>query len=230
VPDLHRRLGTHLNQLAYAEQVAAELERAGVTQSAGAIEEVKRRLVRGREIVAAKRVFEAARERMQQTAQQRAEASGQAERADKLAQALAPDGVEQQLVRDALAPIRDRLAETGKLLGEVTLADDLSLAVTIDGHARSEAQLSEGQWHGLGILMQDALASLPAFPVLLVDEIELLVQEMRGRALGVLQSLIGRPYGSVFVFGASERAVPSKPSGGGIGVVWCKAPGVVESL
>jgi hypothetical protein len=75
--------------------------------------------------------------------------------------------------------------------------------------------------------MQDALASLPAFPVLLVDEIELLVQEMRGRALGMLQRLIDRPYGSIFVFGASERQVPSKPPGG-IGVVWCKAPGDVE--
>jgi len=230
IPDLERRLSSVRDQLAYAEQVASELEDAGQSKNAEAIAELKTRLARGREIVAAKRAFDAGRAKLAGLAQDRAAAVAQAERANQLVKALESDGIEQDLVREALAPIRERLAETGTLLGAVNVADDLSLVVTIGGRARSESQLSEGQWHALGILMQDALASLPAFPVLLVDEIELLVQEMRGRALGALQRLVSRPYGSVFVFGASERAIPQKPLGGSIGVVWCQGPGVVVTL
>jgi DNA repair exonuclease SbcCD ATPase subunit len=229
IESLQRELAELEERIPQAEQVARELEGAG-RENPGATkaDELRQRIARGQEVLSAKRAYEAAKKKAEEVGAQRQALADAHAKADELAHALAPDGVEQDLLREAIGPVRARLEETGKALGRVTLGDDLMLRVEVGGVPRSEAQLSGGQTLLLGIIVQDALTMVTRLPALVVDGADLLVQELRRNALGMLERLIDRPYGSIWVLAATAEQNPTRPPSPKVEMFWVSGGGRVE--
>lgn len=182
------------------EQNAAAI--ASAEADPGRADFLRQRIARGEALLAPARAWQAAKR--DQAAARREELLAARERADGLAKALAPDGVEADLVREALAPIRERLAVTSPMLGAISIADDLSIAVQVDGNPRSERQLSQSQRLRVAIALQDAIAATTAFPILLVDELDTLAGDAKAAALRVLDGL-REHYANVIVFQTLQR-------------------------
>lgn len=212
------------------ERLQAIEQSEGADGSSADPEALRQRIERGREVLRQKRAYDADRERQERASAERAEKQAALERAEALARAFASDGIEVELLREALPVLQERLDETGPLLGRVRVAEDLTLEVEHAGQRRLEAQLSDGQYLALGLLLQDALGALASFPVLLFDQADLLVQETRRGALLTLQRLLGRPYGSVFVFASTEQAVPQRPPSDQVALYWLSEPGRAEAV
>jgi len=190
-----------------ARVVLAKAEQAGEEKPT---EFLDRRIVSIETVMRAKRAWEDAK--ADTSAQRRETLVREHEDADALAQALAASGVESELLQEALIPIRSRLDTTGKMLGEVTIDDDLTVRTVVNGHPRLYEQLSRSQRLRLGIAMQDAIAQASGLPLLLVDELDVFVGPDRAAVLRVLRGLVGDPYGSVIGFAAAtEPARPALP-------------------
>lgn len=214
------------------EQVQRDLEaaRAALAKAEAAGEQqptdfMDSRIASIEQVLRARKAWEEAK--ADTTPQRREALSREREQADQLAQALAPDGVEAELLREALVPLRERLAETGRMLGDVTIGDDLEVRATVNGRPRLYEQLSRSQRLRLGIALQDAIASASGLPLLLVDELDVFQGADRGAVLEVLRGLVDRPYGSVIAFATATK--PAKAALPELAVFWIAPGGAVEA-
>lgn len=218
-----RELARIRTELKAARAALAEAEATASAGSGTAF--IDGRIGSVEKVVTAKKAWEAYK--ADTTKDRREQLTQEHRAADALVKTLEPGGVEADLVREALVPVRERLATTGKMLGEVTIDDDLVVRAVVDGKRRRYEQLSRSQQLRLGIAMQDAIASASGLPVLLVDELDVFKGGARGAVLGVLRCLVGNPYGSVIGF-ATETA-PPKGGPPELGLYWL-ADGKVESV
>lgn len=219
---LDRDLAKVRADLAAAREDLAAAEAAGNGEQQVAFIDARIQSIEA--VVAAKKAWEAYK--ADATKDRREELTHQHRAADALVKALEPDGVEADLLRDALVPIRERLAQTGRMLGEVTIGDDLGVRATVNGRPRLYEQLSRSQRLRLGIALQDAIASASGLPLLLVDELDVFQGPDRGAVLNVLRELVDAPYGSVIGF-ATATTPPTAPPG--VAVYWLGEGGTLEA-
>ena len=219
-------------ELAHAESVVADYERAGTERpkSAPTVAALDARISCGTRLVRARRDYDAAVEVSARAAVQRVEIDREIETADTLAKAFAPSGIESDLLREALAAITDRLPAVGCSVGRVAIGADLSLTVEIDGATRSEAQLSRSQSYRLGVAMQDAIAAASGLPLLVVDETDLCVQESRSALLGALLGVAAANYAAVLAIGATDRTEPTRPQVDAVAMYHVRERGIVEAV
>ena len=209
--------------LVAAREALAKAEASGEEQPTAFLDA---RIASIETVIHAKKAWDAAQ--ADTTAQRREILVREHQQADALAQALAPEGIESELLRDALVPIRERLQKTGKMLGEITIGDDLSVLAVVDGRERRYEQLSRSQRLRLGIALQDAIASSSGLPLLLVDELDVFAGPDRAAVLGVLRALVSDPYGSVIGFAtATEPAKAALPE---LAVYHVRPGGRIESV
>ncbi len=185
------------------------LTTASVDGDSTSVEDLRKRVETGTNLIEALRQYTAQTVRAAADAQRKVELVAARDRHDALDKAFAPDGIPSELAKAALGPIRERLAQTGQLLGDVTLTDEFVLTVRRNGQHRTERQLSRSERLRLGIAVQDALASMaPGWPLLIVDEVDVFNPRTRPRVMDQLVQLASHPYASVVALATMQKEVP----------------------
>lgn len=127
---------------------------------------------------------------------------------DALAKALAPDGIQSQLIAEALGPVNERLAAaSGYLFPDnepLRLTDDLE----VYRGATPYALLSKSARYRTGIAFQVVLAQLAEARLLLVDELDILDPLNRANIIEYLLA-IHQDFDTIIGFATSDHADPS---------------------
>lgn len=143
----------------------------------------------------------------------------------KIAEALAPDGIPGELLSEALGPINERLAQSAADSGwkPVRIAEDM--AITADG--RDYRLLSESERWRCDAMICEAIAHLSELRIMVLDRFDVLDLRGRSEALGWLDVLADTgEVDSAIVLGTLKALPPSLPET--IGAHWI-AKGVIEA-
>lgn len=129
---------------------------------------------------------------------------------DRLADALAPDGVPGEILAEALAPINERLAQSAADAAwpEVVIAADM--AITAGG--RDYRLLSESERWRVDAMVAEAVSSLSGTRLLVLDRFDVLDLPGRSELLGWLDTLADNgEIDSALIFGTLKTLPANLP-------------------
>lgn len=199
---------------------AVEAARARGDEAGTPAAEIRLRLDECKKAVEAKRAWDAYQNGLAQNAVERAELQTKVEDADAIAKAFQPDGVESELLREALEPLRDRLKLTRAMLGNLVICDDLELLLTREADKRLEVHLSRSQRLRLGMAFQDALSFRSGLGFIAFDELDVFDPKQRGVIMPTLLKMAGNPYGRVLGFATLQLDRPMPPPSKEVRMFW----------
>ncbi len=127
---------------------------------------------------------------------------------DALAKALAPDGIPSQLIKEALGPVNEVLAQASSYLFEGQPPVELNGELEVYRGTTPYSCLSKSARYRVGICFQYALAILTGSRLLMVDEGDILDPLNRACLIEFLLD-IGPQFDTILVFATSNEARPS---------------------
>jgi len=128
---------------------------------------------------------------------------------DKCAEALAPDGIQAEILSDTLKPVNARLRETSISTGWPQVMIDPTMEILVEGQRYS--LLSESARWRADAAIADAIAFLSGLKLLILDRMDVLSVSNRSRFLGWINKIKGQ-YDRILIFGTLKTA-PKVPAG-----------------
>lgn len=126
---------------------------------------------------------------------------------DKLAKALAPEGIPSQLIAQALKPINELLkVAAAHLFPGRTLALNQDLDIELSGSPY--IILCKSEQFRVGLAFQYALVKLAGAHLMMIDEADILDPQNRGQLIGLLLE-IQPEFDTIMVFATADNARPS---------------------
>ncbi|MCD6384448.1 AAA family ATPase [Candidatus Sumerlaeota bacterium] len=127
---------------------------------------------------------------------------------DRMAKALAPDGIPSLLLQGTIKPFISRIRQYAWLLGakDITIAPDFTFFI----NETPEYLLSESEKFRLQLLVQEALSYLTKTRLLIIDRVDILDQANKAFFFRFLQEIMGH-YDTIIFF-ATVSAPPKSPS------------------
>ncbi len=189
----------------------AEKHLAGVkelSEQSGDPDFLRRRIARSVEIIEARKRYEVDVDAALTFEADIAELNEKHRRADAIAQALKPTGIESALLKQLIGPFEAKLAEVGKHLGSIRVTGDLELELEWLGTWRRYQQLSESTRERLAIAVQHAIASLAGFPILIIDRVDHLDAAGKSALLKALVDVSGN-YQAVLALATCQKRPPT---------------------
>lgn len=174
-------------------------------------ESIRERLENLRQVLGAKRRYDAAAEAAHAAAGTRRDAETERAVWDRVVKLLAPDGLPSRLFAARAAELQAYIDEIG-LSCPVRLTPSAELEAEIGGRWRKRAQLSESWRIRIAIAASHALARAAGFPILLVDRFDHFDPEGRVNVLEGLRRVAPLYPGGVLVLSTLSRPDP-KPTG-----------------
>lgn len=129
---------------------------------------------------------------------------------DKIASALAPDGIPGEMLHAALDPINSRLAESSKATGWKPVVINPDMSISYDGRPYGLASVS-AKWRA-NVIIAEAISHVAGIKFMMADEFDLLDLPSRGSCLKWLVGLAhSGEIDSVLLFGTLKEK-PAKLS------------------
>ena len=162
----------------------------------GKIRELDTRLDNGRKLIAAKERYDALVVEATKSKAKIAALEQEVNLCDRLAKALAPDGIQKKLTETALGKFRERISESAAIFGDRLDLDDEFMPV-MNGHHWLFMSASE-RWLASAIF-QETIAHLSGCPWLVLDGVDILDSTRRGSFMAFLEE-VAPSYSSVLAF------------------------------
>lgn len=123
---------------------------------------------------------------------------------ERVADALAPDGIPGEILQDALKPFRNALVMTAGLAGWGTPSIDDEMGISVDG--RPYGLLSESEKWRADCLMTEAISNISGFKFFAVDRMDVLDGTGRSQLFALLDELASvDAVDSVLVMGTLKK-------------------------
>ena len=178
------------------------------------VEQITARIVTGEAMLRAKRTFSQAEDLYSQAYTSQLVERQKIDRWDAIAKALKPDGIETALGGGAREEFMAALGTAEILAGKIELTPEFELIAHLGGQDRHPLQLSTSQRYAVGVAIQNALATMMEFPVLLCDAIDVFDAEQR-RAWAEFAAKMAPHYvGGVIGMATTGAAEPQPPPPG----------------
>lgn len=201
-----------------SEVATAEADVAGAEQGESEQSQVKfhqQRLDVTLEMIDARRRYDAAISTAAAYDDETAKLEKRRDRHDAIAQALKPNGIEQTLLAQILAPFELKLNEIGQRTGELRITEDLEVEMKFLGIWRRWAQLSESGKERMAHAVQHAIAAVAGFPILLIDRMDHLDRDGKTALMNSLVA-VSPQYRSVLALATCQTSSPTAAKSAGV--------------
>lgn len=126
----------------------------------------------------------------------------------KIAEALAPEGIQTELLVDVLKVVNSRLRQSADDTGWKQAAIDADMNITADG--RIYALLSESEQWRVNVVITEMISHLSGLKLMLIDRMDVLDLPSRGQCLGWLDLLASEGDVDTVVVAATLKELPKR--------------------
>ena len=125
-----------------------------------------------------------------------------------MAKSMAPDGIPSQLIKEALGPVNEALAQASSYLFENLPPVELNGELEVYRGTTPYSCLSKSARYRVGICFQYALATLTGSRLLMVDEGDILDPLNRAALIEFALDIVEQ-FDTILIFATSNEARPS---------------------